>query len=506
MPNILYNMLSWLPVDSLFLALMPLGVVVFYSTTTLTAYVTLLLSAVAFVLDTLVVRGRERKKEKQVLLAGPGFVLGVSLVPTVWQALSLVTSLHYCEDSKAILVSLFSTVATSLAVQALLGHLGIPQTTLPLIASITTFLVVSALTLWGPPLAGVVALSATGAQAVVLWAAQGPLMGCFTTGEAMVIAQFLALVFGDIVAVTVAKVAEMAGQTTPGPSGLWIRPTGYCCGVAAIWGMLAAGIILQPLIRAMPPAPSKKRLWLGLCFTLGLVGIAAGLLMPWAWVISGQFPVTWLLSYLGASHGRPALLALWGTTVTVAVAAAVVDVGGMSKARKTLARKYYHLLAVILFVPGISSDLPFMALAFAGAVAIFIAAEYYRACEIEPVGKWLKPFMQQYADQRDQGPAILSHIYLLLGCAMPVWLHLTISGCQDLSACQRIAPYSGLISLGIGDTFASVVGSCYGKRRWHAYTSKTMAGTAAAVISQTVTCAMLVWWTSLTPLPLMALA
>ena len=32
-------------------------------------------------------------------------------------------------------------------------------------------------------------------------------------------------------------------------------------------------------------------------------------------------------------------------------------------------------------------------------------------------------FMERFRDEKDPGPLLLTHIYLLLGCAIPVWLH-----------------------------------------------------------------------------------
>lgn len=85
-------------------------------------------------------------------------------------------------------------------------------------------------------------------------------------------------------------------------------------------------------------------------------------------------------------------------------------------------RKLFHALAVIMFVPGVLFELGFLQLAFGVALSGFIYLEYLRYFAVWPWGKSLHMFLTEFIDNRDLGPVILSHIYLLLGCASPVWL------------------------------------------------------------------------------------
>lgn len=63
-----------------------------------------------------------------------------------------------------------------------------------------------------------------------------------------------------------------------------------------------------------------------------------------------------------------------------------------------------------------------MKLAFGVALAAFIYLEYLRYFAVWPYGKSIHVFLTEFIDHRDSGPVILSHVYLLLGCAAPVWL------------------------------------------------------------------------------------
>lgn len=56
------------------------------------------------------------------------------------------------------------------------------------------------------------------------------------------------------------------------------------------------------------------------------------------------------------------------------------------------------------------------------AFALFIFAEYIRYFAIYPFGVAVHLFMNEFLDDRDGGTAILSHFYLLTGCAGSLWL------------------------------------------------------------------------------------
>ncbi|KAL6228397.1 hypothetical protein ACLB2K_002347 [Fragaria x ananassa] len=79
---------------------------------------------------------------------------------------------------------------------------------------------------------------------------------------------------------------------------------------------------------------------------------------------------------------------------------------------------------------------------------------------------------------------IVSHFSLLLGCALPIWLSF---GNND----RPLSPFSGILSLGIGDTMASVVGHKYGVLRWSKTGKKTIEGTAAGITYVLAACSVL---------------
>ncbi|XP_006459296.1 Tco6 SGD histidine kinase sensor protein [Agaricus bisporus var. bisporus H97] len=136
-------------------------------------------------------------------------------------------------------------------------------------------------------------------------------------------------------------------------------------------------------------------------------------------------------------------------------------------------RKFFHGLAVVMFVPGVALDPAFTHLSFDVAFALFIFAEYIRYFAIYPLGVTIHLFMNEFLDEKDDGTAILSHFYLLSGCAGSLWLE----------GPSRLLQYTGILALGVGDAVASIVGKRIGKHRWSHTTSKTLEGTLAFVAS-----------------------
>lgn len=63
----------------------------------------------------------------------------------------------------------------------------------------------------------------------------------------------------------------------------------------------------------------------------------------------------------------------------------------------------------------------FAHLAFSSAFALFTFAEYVRYFALYPFGAAVHVFMNEFLDSKDSGTAILSHFYLLTGCANSVW-------------------------------------------------------------------------------------
>jgi len=136
-------------------------------------------------------------------------------------------------------------------------------------------------------------------------------------------------------------------------------------------------------------------------------------------------------------------------------------------------RKFFHALAVVMMLPGVAFDPAFVHISLSAAFALFVFAEYVRYFALYPFGAVVHLFLNEFLDHKDSGTAILSHFYLLTGCAGPLWLE----------GQSRILEFTGVLSLGIGDALASVVGKRIGHHRWCPGTPKTLEGSVAYILS-----------------------
>ncbi|KAI8380646.1 hypothetical protein EDC96DRAFT_604130 [Choanephora cucurbitarum] len=322
---------------------------------------------------------------------------------------------------------------------------------------------------------------------------------CFTLGEMCIISQAGAIV--------VHGTAEyICASYYPDHMAFYMQYIEVACSTvlihALVVGMVLIGVLTYPLLRQSRRLAQRpywrssnqflqnKKAWVAISF-YGLTAILVFFMIaPICQTVTGENPFMWTLDFLYMSPSRMFLCLYWSLTVvtTIVVWVLVLDFVPQSsqqdppfytaKEGKGLTaalnkkRKLFHALAVIMFVPGVLFELSFLQLAFGVALSGFIYLEYLRYFAVWPWGKSLHVFLTEFIDNRDLGPVILSHIYLLLGCASPVWLGST----------NVLASLSGILSLGFGDAAASIIGKRYGQYCWPG-TKKTVEGTLAFIVA-----------------------
>ncbi|KAJ5480689.1 hypothetical protein N7539_006583 [Penicillium diatomitis] len=161
-------------------------------------------------------------------------------------------------------------------------------------------------------------------------------------------------------------------------------------------------------------------------------------------------------------------------------------------------RKVFHGMMVLMFLPTIFVDPSFCALALALVLAVFLLLDLFRASQLPPISRPLTYFLAPYVDGRDhRGPVIVSHIFLLIGCSIPLWLSLS-----DLPRLgdgpwagwdvptRDVSMVSGVICVGMGDAAASLIGRRYGRLKWFWGGGKSLEGSVAFAIA--VICGLLV--------------
>jgi dolichol kinase len=157
-------------------------------------------------------------------------------------------------------------------------------------------------------------------------------------------------------------------------------------------------------------------------------------------------------------------------------------------------RKVFHFMLVGMLLPATYVDPTFAALALGLMLAIFLILDLLRASQLPPLSKPLAYFLTPYVDGRDlRGPVVISHIFLLIGSAIPLWLSLGAlprvgtgpwSGWEVPT--RDVSMVSGVICVGMGDAAASLIGRRYGRHKWFWSGGKSIEGSLAFATAVTV--------------------
>lgn len=150
-------------------------------------------------------------------------------------------------------------------------------------------------------------------------------------------------------------------------------------------------------------------------------------------------------------------------------------------------RKVFHFMMVAMLLPATYVDPTYAALALILMLAIFLLLDLFRASQLPPLSKSLAYFLTPYVDGRDlKGPVVISHIFLLIGCAIPLWLSLASlprTGNTCLAGWEvptrEVSMVSGVICVGMGDAAASLIGRRYGRHKWIWGGGKSIEGSVA---------------------------
>ncbi len=150
-------------------------------------------------------------------------------------------------------------------------------------------------------------------------------------------------------------------------------------------------------------------------------------------------------------------------------------------------RKVFHGMMVAMFLPATFVDPAFVSLALSLVLAIFLLLDLFRASQLPPLSRPLTYFLAPYVDGRDhRGPVIVSHIFLLIGCAIPLWL--SLAGIERTGQApwegwevskRQVSVVTGVICVGMGDAAASLIGRRYGRRKWLWGGGKSLEGSFA---------------------------
>ncbi|KAF9607305.1 hypothetical protein IFM89_033850 [Coptis chinensis] len=394
---------------------------------------------------------------------------------------------------------------------------------------------------------------------------------CASIGEALLVTAGIILYLGDMLAYTLLKintsfsspklVSSPYGMSTTEISttiqgflvGLLLFPMCYKF-ILQIRGHLTNSIRREDFAT---DENTSQGIQTSLVFYGSLVIILIVIVPAWMQFVHDfhMHPFLWVFNFVFSEPLRRLPLCVYWIAVISASVLRFYNISKHSKIERILLRKYYHLVAVLMFSPALIFQPSFLDLAFGAALAVFLILEFIRVSHTHETITFYASFfrmvrtsnrislkrnrVQSCMSFREAYTVILvnvfdfialdkscitttsvgrssyrqvpfrfpycmrllnmhlvqaifgpdsvspcSHFSLLMGCALPKWMSF---GFND----RPLAPFAGILSLGIGDTMASMVGHKYGVLRWSKTGKKTIEGTAAGITSVLVACSVL---------------
>lgn len=300
---------------------------------------------------------------------------------------------------------------------------------------------------------------------------------CTSAGEAMLVAHGFTLYFSN----SILEPSWKLLLNTVKPELMSVQDVDPVLPIvhAIVLGMLLVPLLYKRLLRSLslevveekePILESAPRAAL-FCFTV--LAVVLWIAPAWSRLVVGvpQHPVLWILRFLmNQPFQRVGLCVYWVLVIGLFLHQMTLR----KQMARIMIRKVFHIMAVVMFVPALAFQADFLRISFALAFGVFVLVETIRVWRIPPLGEKIHSFLKAFTDSRDSDVLIISHFSLLLGCAIPVWLS---------STDRPLAAYAGILSLGIGDTMASVVGYNFGSMRLSSSSKKTWEGTIAGILS-----------------------
>lgn len=184
--------------------------------------------------------------------------------------------------------------------------------------------------------------------------------------------------------------------------------------------------------------------------------------------ILGEHPITWLVSFIKATELRFDIFRIW---LAISLFLVPITLEVTEKWELQWKRKIWHFIVFAMLLYPLIVDPELVKLALIGLGGLFMVAEVLRITKLPPCGPQLLYLIQPFQDSRDeQGPMVISYLFLICGVALPIFFNNSVAG---------------LICLGVGDAAASVVGKTIGQVKWFDG-KKTVEGTMAFIFLSTL--------------------
>ena len=229
--------------------------------------------------------------------------------------------------------------------------------------------------------------------------------------------------------------------------------------------------------------------------------------------------LVWLINFLTASDGNThhlknivsisglvhlthmQTLFYWACVLCITVPISSV-LSNQTNVGAVIVRKYFHGIALLLFLPVSLFSPSMMSLSYAISFSILLVLEWIRnnvynkgddeadtRTLLRRLCHTVNQFYAAFLDEKDfrGGNFVVTHISLILGCALPCWTFSLIQcvGLGDKYDFGVLLRMLGVLSIGVGDSFGALVGLTFGRCRWPG-SNRTIEGTLALACSMLV--------------------
>lgn len=230
------------------------------------------------------------------------------------------------------------------------------------------------------------------------------------------------------------------------------RVEGCDMGEEGLKGMMITGLVGGVLAGVVGVGDVVRRRKGGGWRRLGVV--IGGIVVPtygFGWGFgAGCEPFGWVWKYLMGNWKRVGLFGWWMGVVGI-----VLGLGGILGevgVNDVVVRKGYHLAAMGIFGAGVAVDEGLTGFAAAVGVAGLVLMEMGRVCGVGWVERMVHEVGGKLVDEKDRGLVKVTHVYLLVGCGMGLWMGWG-SGV-------------GIVTVCVLDSMAAVGGKMFGKVEW----------------------------------------
>ncbi|EDO32051.1 predicted protein [Nematostella vectensis] len=202
----------------------------------------------------------------------------------------------------------------------------------------------------------------------------------FTLGEAMIIAQTFVLFSVD------------SWFTLRGKLHYIMPSVGYLTSVTrsvfTVWlqilvfGSALTGYFLLPVFYYLTTISDQFELWVGvIAFYVVILLVFMAILLPWSMLmLGGQNPIGWMMQFVIYSKTRKYLTLYWLVVVMLSICVVIWRNSSIDKLQpRTVVRKYFHLLSIAIFLPGVIWEPSLTHIASGAAFAAFVFLETVKA-------------------------------------------------------------------------------------------------------------------------------